>query len=243
MRMSKKKEHPLFWRIKLFLKRLSGRELWLHPDVRIDTCSSDGLQFCQSFLDQNSVVYSLGVGDSIAFDLQIIKNCGSTVHAFDPTPFSVEWIGRQALPRQFVFHKWAIAGSDGVIRMTRRVSRKGRKSKVMWTAILDNPGDSEIIEVPCFTLQTIMEKLNHERLDLVKMDVEGAEYEIIESLLNMPNRPSQLLVEFHHRFPGIGLAKTAKCIEDLRAAGYRLFAISSTGREVGFVHESRLLAA
>jgi len=241
MRMSKKiKEHPLYWPIKLYLKRLSGRELWLHPDVRIDTCSSDDWQFCQRFLGQNSVVYSLGVGDSIAFDLQIIKNCGATVHAFDPTPFSVEWIGSQALPRQFVFHQWAIAGSDGVMRMARRVSRKKRKSKVMWTSILDNSGDPEIIEVPCFTLQTIMKKLNHERIDLVKMDVEGAEYEIIESLLNMPNRPSQLLVEFHHRFPGIGLAKTAECIGNLRAAGYRLFAISATGREVGFVHESRL---
>ena len=161
MRMSKKiKEHPLYWPIKLYLKRLSGRELWLHPDVRIDTCSSDDWQFCPKFLDQNSVVYSLGVGDSIIFDLKIIKNCGSTVHAFDPTPFSVEWIKSQALPRQFVFHQWAIADSDGVIRMTRRVSRKGKKSKVMWTSMLDNAEDPEIIEVPCFTLQTIMKKLN-----------------------------------------------------------------------------------
>ncbi len=45
----------------------------------------------------------------------------------------------------------------------------------------------------------------------------------------------QLLVEFHHRFPGIGKQRTAATIEYLRTLGYRIFAISETGRELGFV--------
>jgi hypothetical protein len=42
----------------------------------------------------------------------------------------------------------------------------------------------------------------------MKMDIEGAEYEVLDGLLSSPIKPTQLLVEFHHRFPGIGLEKT-----------------------------------
>ena len=47
--------------------------------------------------------------------------------------------------------------------------------------------------------------------------------------------PVQVLVEFHHRFPGISKQRTAESIRMLRGLGYRIFSISETGREIGFV--------
>ena len=69
------------------------------------------------------------------------------------------------------------------------------------------------------------------------MDIEGAEYEVLEGLLNSPVLPTQLLVEFHHRFVEDGLAKTYDIIRRLRDAGYRIFAISEIGREISFLKE------
>jgi sensor c-di-GMP phosphodiesterase-like protein len=69
----------------------------------------------------------------------------------------------------------------------------------------------------------------------MKMDIEGTEYEVLDGLLSSSIKPTQLLVEFHHRFPGIGLEKTADIIERLRGAGYKIFAISEIGREVSFL--------
>ena len=40
-------------------------------------------------LDTHSVVYSFGVGDNVAWDLEMIRQFGGTVHAFDPTPASI----------------------------------------------------------------------------------------------------------------------------------------------------------
>ena len=120
------------------------------------------------------------------------------------------------------------------------MNRKGRKSKTMWTAVLEPSDGAEVIEVPCFSLASIMKKLNHKTIDLLKIAVEGSEYEIIESLIVLPNKPGQLLIEFHHRFPNIGLEKTAEAIRKLRAVGYEVFAVSLTGREISFIHESRL---
>ena len=67
------------------------------------------------------------------------------------------------------------------------------------------------------------------------MDVEGAEYDVIKDIEISNIRPDQILVEFHHRFPDIGINKSKDAIRRLREMGYCLFAISDTGEEFSFV--------
>jgi hypothetical protein len=99
-------------------------------------------------------------------------------------------------------------------------------------------GDASVddpIEEPAFSLSSITTKLDHDRIDLLKIDIEGAEYEVLDALLASDIKPTQLLVEFHHRFPGIGIEKTADLSKRLGDAGYKIFAISDIGREVSFL--------
>ncbi len=229
------KRQPWFWPVKLFCKRVSGRELWLKTEIDVASTQSADWNYIADRLDEDSVAYSLGVGDSIDFDLDIIEKTGLAVHAFDPTPYAMEWVQRQTLPVQFVFHPWAASGKDGSLRLYRRVNNRGKRAKVMWTAD-SNAGDpNDFIDSPAYTIDSIMKKLDHERVDLLKMDVEGAEYEILEGLEQTDHLPEQLLIEFHHRFPGIGKERTAASIRKLKSLGYRIFSISQTGREVGFL--------
>ena len=46
-------------------------------------------------LSQNSVVYSFGVGEDASFDIDLIKEFGLKVFAFDPTPKSIKWVKDQ----------------------------------------------------------------------------------------------------------------------------------------------------
>ncbi|MCH7537317.1 MAG: hypothetical protein IID57_05640 [Proteobacteria bacterium] len=62
--------------------------------------------FVHELLASDSIVYSLGVGDSVEFD---------------PTPYAVDWIAKQTLPAEFVFKPWAASGTDGSLRLYRRV--------------------------------------------------------------------------------------------------------------------------
>jgi len=229
------KRQPWFWPIKLFIKRLSGRELWLRSEVDLATSASGGWRFLSDKLNANSVVYSLGVGDSIEFDLALIQETGATVFAFDPTPYARDWVEGQSLPEEFVFHPWAAGGQDGHLRLYRRVNRRGKRAEIMWTADRDAGDADDFVDAPAYTFASLMKRLDHSKVDLMKMDVEGAEYDILDALEQGAYLPRQLLVEYHHRFPGIGKARTAASVERLRALGYQIFDVSETGREVGFV--------
>lgn len=229
---------PGYQRRKLFFKRLLGRELWLRPEIDVHTICDGGWLYHPDVLDSGSIVYSLGIGKDIEFDLALIERFGLELHAYDPTPSTVEWISGVELPVGFHFHPCAVTAADGVLKFYPRVGRGGSKSSVMYTMIADDASIGDVIEVPAMSLTNVAAGHGDDHVDLLKMDIEGAEYDVIEHLVESTIRPRQLLVEFHHRFAGGGgVEKTTAAIAALRGVGYRLFSVSVTGRELSFLHD------
>ena len=228
---------PGWQRKKRFLKRLTGKELRLRTEIAVPTIKDGGWWFTPEGLNRHSIVYSLGVGDEIDFDLSIIEKYGVEVFAFDPTPSSIDMLDSSKLPEQFHFHPWAVTAADGSLKFYPRLKKDGTKSDIMFTMIPEEETKDDVIEVPALSLSSIVANLGHDRIDMLKMDIEGAEYEVLEGLLESPVLPKQLLVEFHHRFVEDGLNRTYDIINRLREAGYKIFAISEIGREVSFLRQ------
>lgn len=226
---------PAWQRKKRFLKRLTGKELRLKIDVRVATIKDGGWSYMPEGLNRDSIVYSLGVGDEIDFDLSIIDQFEVQVFGFDPTPNSVDMLDSSKLPRRYHFYPWAVTATDGSLKFYPRLRKDGSKSDIMFTMIPEEETKNDAIDVPAYSLATITEKLGHDRIDVLKMDIEGAEYQVLDGLLSSPILPTQLLVEFHHRFVDDGLNKTYDIIHSLREIGYRIFAISEIGREISFL--------
>jgi FkbM family methyltransferase len=184
-------------------------------------------------LGPDSVIYSFGVGEDASFDAELINRFGCTVHAFDPTPRSIQWAEAEKkagrLPAQFVMHGYGLAGHDGEITFFAPEN----PNHVSHTAIESAASDRKI-SVPVKRLGTVMRELGHNRIDLLKMDIEGSEYEVIDDLLKSGIAPAQLLIEFHHRFKAVGPAKTQEAIDRLERAGYRLFCIADSLEEYSF---------
>lgn len=94
-----------------------GRNPLCFEDVRVDSAvlgSEYGAHcVCTRGLGNLSVVYSFGVGTDASFDLALIERFGVELHAFDPTPRSIEWVQQQTWPEGFVFHPVGIANYDG----------------------------------------------------------------------------------------------------------------------------------
>jgi FkbM family methyltransferase len=179
-------------------------------------------------------VFGLGVGNNINFELGLIRDYAATVDTFDPTPFSNDWLAAQALPPGFHHHPWAVLAEDGPIQLQqRKASRPG--SAPMLSVVAARTGGAGTVAADGYRLASIARRLNCPVPDLLRMDIEGAEYAVLEDMLASEFLPRQLLVEFHHRFPEIGLEATRSAIAGLRAAGYRIAAVSDTGREVTFL--------
>jgi len=56
------------------------------------------------------------------------------------------------------------------------------------------------IKLPVKTLSTILKELGHERIDVLKVDVEGSEFQFFEEIIdnNLCDSFDQLAVEWHH---------------------------------------------
>lgn len=220
--------------LKQALRTLLGRDFWQGMQISCEQVAlgNDGAAWCvcPDTLDASSVVYSFGVGEEISFDLELIRRFGVCVHAFDPTPRSIAWLAKQSLPGNFVFHPYGVADFDGHAKFLPPVN----PAHVSHT-LLDRQTPWPAIEVPVRRLRSIMQDLGHQRIDLLKMDIEGAEYAVLEDLLRCGIPVQQFLVEFHHRWPEIGVQKTRQAIRALNSAGYRIFDISPSGEEYGFL--------
>lgn len=82
-------------RIKGFLyKKNSGYRTQIKYPVAFLGSSYGGWSICPDLLDSKSIVYSLGIGEDISFDLELIERFGTSIYAFDPTPKSLDWLSR-----------------------------------------------------------------------------------------------------------------------------------------------------
>jgi FkbM family methyltransferase len=185
-------------------------------------------------LRSGDICYSFGVGYDISFDRELIARFGVEVHAFDPTPRSLAWIRKQSLPAAFHFHPFGLGPRDEM----REFSLPAAHNVSFST--LTGLDSSAVATCQVHRLSTIREMLRHETISMIKLDVEGTEYEIVPELVSEARRVRQLLIEFHHRLLQGPEAtdQTARVIDALRMAGFRLIHRSPRGLEYVFLRSA-----
>lgn len=192
-------------------------------------------------LHRDSVVYSFGVGDNIAWDLYMIEQYGTVVHAFDPTPESIAWVAAQELPPEFQFYKFGLAAYDGTLEFfpPKKPGRMHYSQDPQKYSRSDEP--KFVGEVR--RLETIARELGHTHIDVLKMDIEGSEFDAIPELLKSSVTFDQLLVEIHYTYPTRSLEEGLELVDLIRSYGFRCGYVSERGLEFGFLHERILPAA
>lgn len=173
--------------------------------------------FCPDGLGRDSVVYGGGVGRDVTFERAVVEHFGCNVVLFDPSPTGAETM---ALPEnqisQFRFCPVGLSGKNETLRFA---PPPDPKEGSWFTA----SAGAATIEVPCLDLATLMKQNGHERIDLLKIDIEGAEYDVLESILTHKLKVKQVLVEFHHNIiPGIPRSRSIRYMLRMVAAGYKL---------------------
>ena len=222
------------------IKRIIGHYSHLKSDVKINKTwygnEYGGFYAAPDFINSNSIIYSFGIGEDISFDKQIIREHSCVVHGFDPTPKSIDWVNRQKLPEGFVFRDYGIGINSEKVMFHLPINEK----HVSGSSIKQkNVSTTRKVQVQMKSILDISEELDHKRIDLLKMDIEGSEYEVLENLSKLSIEVDQICVEFHDRFFN-NPKKSLKTLQKLKSAGYLIFGASKSYEEISLIH-SRLI--
>ncbi len=187
-------------------------------------------------IHKNSIVYSIGIGENISFDLDIIQNHNCQVFAFDPTPKSINWVKQQGVISNFNFNNYGISDKTGYVDFFLPKNPEHVSGSIHNESSCVN--ENSKVSVPMKTLSDITNELGHNRIDVLKMDIEGSEYDVIDDILNSKIEIHQILIEFHDRFFENGKQRTMKSISALKKHGFEIFAVSDTFEEISFIKKS-----
>jgi FkbM family methyltransferase len=129
-------------------------------------------------IEPSWVCYSVGAGGNVEFDLELIARYGVTVRSFDAVADYVREAEQSAAgePR-FSAHHAAIAAVDGPVRM--QVTHDPQSQSVSPAGLYES---DRFVELPGRSLRSLMQELGDERIDLLKLDIEGGEYELLPKL-------------------------------------------------------------
>lgn len=168
-------------------------------------------------LDSNSIVYSGGVGGDISFEIELIKQFGLSVVIFDPSPIALETIRKHSNDpeiKRIEFNPVGLASESKSLRF--------EPSKVPgeWQMAVSEGNGSRVIA--CTTITNEMGRRGHKKIDLLKLDIEGFEYQVLQHCLENQLDIGQICVEFHDFLPDIGRKSTLESILALRNHGFCL---------------------
>lgn len=227
--------------LKKIYHQIKGDYLQIKPEVQLRYqwygSKYGGFFVHPDILGSNSIVYSFGIGEDITFDETIISKHNCQVFGFDPTPRSINWIEKQKLPNRFTFYPFGIDTISGEREFFLPKNEEHVSGSVVENG---NINLARKVSVKMKTFQDIVTEHNHAKVDLVKMDIEGLEYNILPSILKENIKIGQILVEFHHRMLSGGKSLTLNTIKLLQENGYLIFAVSENSEEVSFIKRELL---
>lgn len=234
----------MIWR-----KRYKYRQMLWHWLLRNDIVPSDntfvrygndygGWNLPSELITPEWLVYDFGVGEDISFDIALLERRRCTIHAFDPTPKAIAFVENVSLPG-FHFHPLGVWNEDTVIKFW-----KPRGAEYDSYSALNLHSTAEYIEGEVKTIRSLARDLGHERIDLIKMDIEGAEQRVIPNLIAEGIRPTILCVEYDQAYEVVSLLSLRTLMTSLRlhrqvlSAGYRL--INKSGWNATYLLSSNI---
>ena len=151
---------------------------------------SDQWAIAENTLGDQSFIVSAGVGTSITFEKDIIRRYNSQIVLLDPSPTGVETIHKLPDRRNIDFLELGLAAKSGPVCFgLPDLANEGSYR-------MGSKADS--IQFDCISLADLMKQRGRTVIDLLKIDVEGFEYEIIDSLIRQGLNVKTICVEIHH---------------------------------------------
>lgn len=190
------------------------------------------------------VAYCFGAGEDISFDLGLVQLGGWSVNTFDPTPRAIKHFEnlktntQKGLPTEIdrVPGSYYSASPEDIAKLhffgfgawssdTTLKFYEPKNPEHVSHSIVNLQKKDTFFSAPCKRIVSIMKELHHETIDLIKLDIEGAEYEVLKDLMLSQVKPPILCIEFDEGHTTQSFAAALRIIKTLRKLkryGYKI---------------------
>lgn len=203
-----------------------------------------------NFLDRSSICYLAGAGEDISFDAGIAEKYKCNVYIFDPTPKAINHFKSflsciekgEKMPinnskhefyeinkgnlKYLHYYDTGLWDKEDIVRFYAPSDVKSVSH-----SILNLQQTTDYFEAKVDRLSSIMDKLGHTSVDLLKLDIEGAEYKVINSLIEDKCNIKMICVEYNEIFNRIDknyIHRIKNSIDKLLGNGYVIIYIDNT---------------
>ncbi len=198
-------------------------------------------------LRADSLCYCAGAGEDISFECALVERYGCRTRIIDPTPRAIQHFHEleQAVRSGMRFPVnnsevdfYSIAGSDLDRLQFLPVGLSDTDTELRFylpknpahvsCSIVNLQKTEQYFTAPCFRLSSIMNRQGDGSIDLLKIDIEGAEYGVIQDLTSSGPLPRLLLIEFdeaHTPLDGKAPERIRQHITLLMRSGMRCIAV------------------
>ncbi|MHB1688297.1 MAG: FkbM family methyltransferase [Ignavibacteriaceae bacterium] len=175
-----------------------------------------GHSFYTGLVNSESVIFDLGAHKG-EFSSEISNGFGCKCHLVEALPSLFSQIDERPFVKKYNF---AMAGRDEPVELF--VSKNLEGSTITGSSA---SGSEDAVTVDGVTLGTLMARAGIETIDLLKIDIEGAEVGLFEAASNdLLSNITQITVEFHDFVPGVISTHQAEEIKE-RLQGLGFYAI------------------
>lgn len=176
-------------------------------------------------LNQNAIIYSLGILNEISFDSFVCNKFGCKIYMYDPTPVSITFMKKHASNPLFNYHPIGVWTEKTVLKFFE--PKYGGSSSVVFNSSKSSNQD-RYFEAPCLTMKDLMVENKHTQIDVFKADIEGAALPILEQMLQQNILPNQIIVELERPDQGDDAIadyfnRVSKLRQQLKTNGYEEF--------------------
>ncbi|CAL6332594.1 unnamed protein product [Bathycoccus prasinos] len=156
------------------------------------------------------IVYSIGSKGEVSFEMGVenkLPNC--EIHIFDPTLTFNQRRNIDSSLQKFEFHDVGLGGTDGELRIKSR--------KILWTQKTRSV-------YPVQSLESLMANFGHAWIDVLKIDIEGGEWNVFAKLCEeaRPIPATQVQIELHFMGDAKAVLNFFQCMGQ---KGFRVFSV------------------
>ncbi len=147
----------------------------------------------KSKIPKRSIVYSGGVGRNIGFDLAFYKNHKSKIRLFDPTENSINFIKETKLKKNIFFYPYALFYKNKKVKLYKDPTNRVKSASVTNFFSFNK---KSFFFAKAYNLHTLKAKFKDKKIDILKLDIEGAAENLILDAFEKKIYPKQIVSAF-----------------------------------------------